>query len=768
MNDIFNIRDTPEEKEKKNNDLGKALGINKNITLEGGVKVPEKASNILRNSTSPATLAEMSRTDKDDYAHDRRLKDQTKKLQDHNGQISKFNLNNARDALKMPGRQYYSKYNEDDTLNELNNGNITPEVLDPEHKGLRLSDKEYNNIDKKYQGAFNAIHGEGDYADKVNAVAKALGKRKPIVEKVEEINEIAPEIDAHKEGNDIKLDNGNTVEDALEQAEPEVKDTPKEDKTQKQEEEMARDIAQPKGILGAGLKNLRDGKIPPTSDERPIVPGQDEALGMKSKEIEDDKRATRQVTLPIRKTKPNSDYDSHALGLDIPEEEYHNWDWGKASTADDFANYLNTLYPEEAVEEAIESNPEEAKEDLTGEIKEEAEQIGAGDKRDDEVRNDVVNEAIKKKPEEIGSFLNKKQGTLKSKPIDWDKLEREWEEERNKPRPDYKDEFGREIPDYQKWDEQDAIRESRIEPDEELDEDVFDPGLEDLNQYQDSVDLDDTVVDPNMANAEVEPDSSFEPALEAPYADNVVQFKKDEPTKEKKEEIKKDKVKKDEVKKPFRLPYSGTGAVDTGSIHTGSVTPMQMNNPVSGRLGSAGRGMFGSIPTYGSVSAGSVSGGGSKPNSSVQTQISRASGGAIPPKVNESNGRITGGSNNNNTHSNGSVGSGRGMLLGRRGGNIAVNSSNLPVMQGGHTSGIGDIDVPNIGGTSSSGNVDPREMIINVIETKLNELNMERPEVIEQLDLDHLYKHWSWQGIALDELNSNQLSELNEILDKVS
>jgi hypothetical protein len=56
--------------------------------------------------------------------------------------------------------------------------------------------------------------------------------------------------------------------------------------------------------------------------------------------------------------------------------------------------------------------------------------------------------------------------------------------------------------------------------------DVVDYGLEDQNQYgADLPSEDETIIDEKMANTEPPSDDNFEPAPEAPYADNVVQLK---------------------------------------------------------------------------------------------------------------------------------------------------------------------------------------------------------------------------------------------------
>ena len=90
-----------------------------------------------------------------------------------------------------------------------------------------------------------------------------------------------------------------------------------------------------------------------------------------------------------------------AIAKNIPN--YKDYKWYKQPEE----NYYYTLgeaidkNDTQKVENLIESNPEQAQEVLTGDLKKEAEQIADGDKRTDEVSNEVVEKELKKP----GSFL---------------------------------------------------------------------------------------------------------------------------------------------------------------------------------------------------------------------------------------------------------------------------------------------------------------------------------------------------------------------------
>lgn len=90
-----------------------------------------------------------------------------------------------------------------------------------------------------------------------------------------------------------------------------------------------------------------------------------------------------------------------AIAQNIPN--YKDYKWYKQPEE----NYFYTLgeaienKDTEKVENIIEENPEQSQEVLTGDLKKEAEQITDGDKRTDEISDEVVEKAIKKP----GSFL---------------------------------------------------------------------------------------------------------------------------------------------------------------------------------------------------------------------------------------------------------------------------------------------------------------------------------------------------------------------------
>lgn len=369
----------------------------------------------------------------------------------------------------------------DNTMAEFSNSlGLKEDVMkaaDPEHNGYDDYEDDYDWEDtNKYKDVFNVFNGqEGSWLDKANKIRDILKGNGNLADKAKEIKDVAPETDAHKEGDDIKLNNGNTVEDALEQS-TSVKDTAKEDKTQAEEKEMAGLLgrARPKGLLGAGLLNSRDGFIPGDMSEHADL-------------------------RPVRKVKPNSDPDSQRLGLNFTDEDRLNWNKGEDrkvgdytldewNTKDKLQNALEEGNKSE-VENIVEENPEEAEKALKDDspLNEEAEQVNDGDKRTDEVNNEAVEEAVKNPENQLENDYGKGKGD------GWNN--------------GYVDDFDPNGPDFVSNDDTIPDPSVSVEPPDE-NVDVVDNGLEDQNQYQDSVDTsaneesvneepqeDDTIVD---------------------------------------------------------------------------------------------------------------------------------------------------------------------------------------------------------------------------------------------------------------------------------
>lgn len=177
-----------------------------------------------------------------------------------------------------------------------------------------------------------------------------------------------------------------------------------------------------------------------------------------------------------------------------------------------------------------------------------------------------------------------------------------------------------------------------------------------------------------------------------------------------------------------------------------------------GGRGSIGRGMLGrALGGFGGLGGASSVSGGKQPNASMDTIRSVASKGPIPPKVNESNGSIArGGSNNSRPHSNGTFGSGPGMLFNKGVGDIK-SVSTAPVVPVSERYDNNDESM-----VSSIGDV--KEAMIQSLESKIAQLSdRER----ESIGIGHKYKHFDWNDIPLDELSGSQINELGNIVDKM-
>lgn len=273
--------------------------------------------------------------------------------------------------------------------------------------------------------------------------------------------------------------------------------------------------------------------------------------------------------LPVRKTIPGSEPDP--LGLSISNEDRANWNNGKDRAVGDKTlsemdsalasrtrpvkpgtEMLNRAQPKgllgagmlyskdnnipkpseerpldaSSLEQITESNPEAIQEALPNTpIAEEARQItDDSDARNNEVNNQAAEETVSRISDEFET-VDDLYNYLENYGMGF-----------NNGRVDDVDLNGPDFP----VDNNMARDEDFTGPDEQLDQaldesmTVFDPGLEDQNQYADSVtpeeidNADATVYNESQASQPVMTEEKFEPAPEAPYADNVVQVKQEQ------------------------------------------------------------------------------------------------------------------------------------------------------------------------------------------------------------------------------------------------
>ena len=499
--------------------------------------------------------------------------------------------------------------------------------------------------------------------------------------------------------------------------------------------------------------------------------------------------------LPVRKTIPGSEPDP--LGLNISNEDRANWNSGNNRAVGDKtlsemdnalasrtrpvvpgtemldrakpkgllgAALLNTKdskipkpseekpLDSQKLEQLIEENPEAVKDSVPEDnpIHTEAEQVTDGDARTTEANNAKVEEGIK-------------QGG-----IDWDKLEKNWYEEReklNKPQEDVKDEFGQPIPDFSP-EENEAINEALSEDFNTVDdlynylEDVYDPGLEDQNQYQEAVDNvpnpDETIYDESMASQQVIPEEKLEPAPEAPYADNVAQIKEDE-VDQLQEDIAPETVTTDEQ---LNLPetLNEAPAVTNGpGISGGSISSSPVRIPGSsfGPAFSGGRPFtFGSVPS-GSVSAPSVTSS-KTPEVTYKAEHTKPAGGGSIPEVKQgtSSNPIGGSKSSGNVISNGATYSG-GTNKSSRSLKYVPSTKVLPHGE----DRMESYDVEGQTGGASGGNEDT----LNNIESRVK--SIQPWSLAEQLGFSAKSKQVTYNGTSIDQLLPEQIREVLKILD---
>lgn len=115
--------------------------------------------------------------------------------------------------------------------------------------------------------------------------------------------------------------------------------------------------AKPKGILGAGLLNLRDGKIPKPSEERPIDASTLEQITEENPEVIQDKLSGTPIAEEAEQITEDDDKRNDEVNNEVAEEEAERLS-EEFGTVDDLVDYLKT--PESGIDwDALERKAEE-------------------------------------------------------------------------------------------------------------------------------------------------------------------------------------------------------------------------------------------------------------------------------------------------------------------------------------------------------------------------------------------------------------------------
>lgn len=369
-------------------------------------------------------------------------------------------------------------------------------------------------------------------------------------------------------------------------------------------------------------------------------------------------------------------------------------------------------------------------------LMQEAKQINDGDKRTDEVNNKAVEDTI-----------------------DWNSLEKKAEEEHNKIQRgesitgfDKVDKFDPNADDYvppvmeQDFDLKKALMDYGVSAEDAID--IADYGLEDQNQYPETINQDETVIDNKMSNspiAETEPAEGFE------NIDNAVQLVNNGKEEEALDLVEKEtEEKEEEPEEKFRIGMLGSSL---GKPTTFSNTSIPAYNPKevnfdSSKIGSSMLGNFlNSINTpSGSISAPNVSSSIKKPEELTSNISSKAIGGSIPDSLDASKElNVKQGSkmNSYSTNNGGTVNSG----ATKTNGTLTNNSPELPSFTG-HTDTSGDITIDSL-----------KEATIENLISKIMEMDDDKAKANEINKEELTYK-----GVSIKKLPPEQLNELIKIV----
>lgn len=367
----------------------------------------------------------------------------------------------------------------------------------------------------------------------------------------------------------------------------------------------------------------------------------------------------------------------------------------------------------------------------------EAEQINDGDKRTDEVNNKAVEETI-----------------------DWNSLEKKAEEEHNKIQRgesitgfDKVDKFDPNAEDYvppvmeQNFDLKKALMDYGVSAEDAID--IVDYGLEDQNQYPETINQDETIIDDKMSNspiAETEPAEGFE------NIDNAVQLINDGKEEEVLDLVEKEaeEKEKEEPEEKFRIGMLGSSL---GAPTRFSNTSIPASNPKevnfdSSKVGSSMLGNFlKSINTpSGSISAPNVSNSIKKPEELTSNISSKAIGGSIPDSLDASKElNVKQGSkmNSYSTNNGGTINSG----ATKTNGTLTNNSPELPSFTG-HTDTSDNITIDSL-----------KEATIENLISKIMEMDDDKAKANEINKEELTYK-----GVSIKKLPPEQLNELIKIV----
>lgn len=369
----------------------------------------------------------------------------------------------------------------------------------------------------------------------------------------------------------------------------------------------------------------------------------------------------------------------------------------------------------------------------------EAKQINDGDKRTDEVNNKAVEETI-----------------------DWNSLEKKAEEEHNKIQRgesitgfDKVDKFDPNANDYvppvmeQNFDLKKALMDYGVSAEDAID--IVDYGLEDQNQYPETINQDETIIDNKMSNspiAETEPAEGFE------NIDNAVQLINDGKEEEALDLVEKEAEDKEEEKEEpeekFRIGMLGSSL---GAPTRFSNTSIPASNPKevnfdSSKVGSSMLGnLLNSINTpSGSISAPNVSNNIKKPEELTSNISSKAIGGSIPDSLDASKElNVKQGSkmNSYSTNNGGTVNSG----ATKTNGTLTNNSPELPSFTG-HTDTSDNITIDSL-----------KEATIENLISKIMEMDDDKAKANEINKEELTYK-----GVSIKKLPPEQLNELIKIV----
>ena len=380
----------------------------------------------------------------------------------------------------------------------------------------------------------------------------------------------------------------------------------------------------------------------------------------------------------------------------------------------------------------------ETEQPIGPETAKEVEQLHDGDKRTDE----VANKAIKKDL------------------IDWDKVHIYAPNED----PYYKiDTYDEDAPTYHGYIE--SKDEDFLGPDETYDEEgniiqksndesVVDYGLEDQNQYNEALTEDETIVDESMANAEpLNWETDFEPAPEAPYADNVGQLKREVEELEALPVTDKESAKKKQnALKAKRLQLRQ--AIESGATFHSSTMPHQsMPHQSQSRSGPSAGVLMSAIGGGGGAHSGSINKVATKPIYDTSKGIS-AGGGSMPVTM-KSGSSVT--IAPSRSFSNGNLASGSFGLMSKHhnNSNFKVESPEL-VAGGGHTSA--EIESPNMFDN-------PENMKDALIKRLRNDLDKLDPETKKSLGFST--QGYSWKGKRIEYYDGYTLQQLISKVEEV-